>query len=51
MALILLYSYSFLQANVEESAKDCKILNKIANNVAEIPALKQWLAERPVTMF
>ena len=49
MALILLYS--FLQANVEESAKDCKILNKIANNVAEIPALKQWLAERPVTMF
>jgi hypothetical protein len=39
------------QVHVETSAKDCKTLNKIADRVADIAPLKQWLADRPKTMF
>lgn len=40
-----------MKANVENSAKDCKLLNKIADRVANIEPLKLWLNERPKTMF
>mmetsp|Transcript_16881 Transcript_16881/g.23139 ORF Transcript_16881/g.23139 Transcript_16881/m.23139 type:complete len:253 (-) Transcript_16881:44-802(-) len=42
------------EADVEDTnaaSKDCDVLNAIADNVANHPKVKEWVENRPVTMF
>lgn len=36
---------------VQEAAKECPTLNRVADTVAAHPNVKAWVESRPVTMF